>query len=138
MEHSYQEYPPHLVHHILQQYKPRVRGCGFDALATRYKIKGGGRLVKYWYDKWDGTEFSLIKHSGGDRRSILTPEEKKKHIYDFTSKKAKLEAPTYLEVKSNVEKKTGKRPSLATVKRDGKSLRITSKKRKRVPKSQGL
>lgn len=94
--------------------------------------------MKYWYDKWDGTEFSLIKHRGGDRRSILTPEEKKKNIYDFTSKRAKVEAPTYLEVKRNVEKKTRKRPSLATVKRVGKSLRISSKKRKRVPKSQGL
>jgi len=69
---------------------------------------------------------------------IDAPEEKTKHIYDFTAKRAEVEAPTYLEVKRNVEKKTKKRPSLSTVQRDGKSLRINSKKRKRVPKSQGL
>lgn len=72
--------------------------------------------MKYWYDKWDGTEFSLIKHSGGDRRSILTTEEKKKHIYDFTSKKAKVEAPTYLEVKAMLKRKQGRDPLLQQLK----------------------
>jgi hypothetical protein len=54
------------------------------------------------------------------------------------AKRSKVEAVTYPEVKHNVEKKTKKAPSLTTVKRAGKSHKITSKKRKRVPKSQGL
>ena len=116
MEHSYQEYSPHLIHHILQQYKPRVRGCGFDALATRYKIKSGGRLVKYWYDKWDGTEFSLIKHSGGDRRSILTPEEKKKHATTLHPRRPKSKRLLIWKSKAMLKRKQGRDPLLQQLK----------------------
>jgi hypothetical protein len=126
------------MHTILLQYKPGVRGNGFRALATKFRIKGGHKLISSWYSKWDGTELSLEKQSGGDKRSILTPKERKKHIYDFVDKKSKSEAVKYTEVKKNVEKKTNKRPALRTVQRNGKSLGITSKKRKRTLKSQGF
>ena len=137
MEISYSQYPPHLIHTILQQYQKGVRGKGFRALAKKYEVKGGHQLISFWYSKWDGTESSLKKHSGGDTRSTLTEKEKKVHIHDFIEKKSKTEAVTYPEVKVNVEKKTKKAPSLTAVKRIGKSQKITSKKRKRVLKSQG-
>lgn len=137
METKSVEYTPHFMHTVLQQYARGVRGYGFAALAKKNSIKGGGQLVSYWYKKWDGTESSLTKQSGGDVRSILTPKEKKKHIGEFVAKRSKVEAATYPEVKKNVERKTKKAPSLRTVQRLGKSLKITSKKRKRVPKSQG-
>jgi hypothetical protein len=138
MESSYSEYSPHLIHTILQQYKKGARGHGFRALAAKYNVKGGHKLVSFWYSKWDGTKTSLEKHSGGDRRSILTPKEKKKHVGDFIDKRSKVEAVTYAEVKENVEQKTGKAPALRTVKDYGKEFKVTSKKRKRVIKSQGL
>lgn len=109
MEKKYSQYPPHLIHTILQQYQPRVRGKGFKALASKYNIKGGHMLVKYWYSKWDGTELSLSKQAGGDKRSILTQKEKKSHIYDFIEKKSKKEAANYTEVQENVEKKPKKK-----------------------------
>jgi len=68
MADSYTQYDPHLKQTILQQYKKGVRGHGFQALANKYDIKGGAMAVPYWYNQWDGTESSLTKHSGGDRR----------------------------------------------------------------------
>ena len=65
MENSYEEYSPHLKHTILLQYKPGVRGSGFRALAKKYSVKGGHKLVSSWYSKWDGSESSLKKDSGG-------------------------------------------------------------------------
>ena len=137
MAESYTQYDPHLKQTILQQYKKGVRGHGFQALATKYGIKGGAPLVKYWHSQWDGTESSLMKQSGGDHCSILTPKEKKSHIFAFVNKKRKVDAPIYAEVKKNVEKKTKKVLTLRTVQRSGKALGITSKKRKRITKSQG-
>jgi hypothetical protein len=134
---SYNQYPPRFIHTILKQYKKGVRGSGFKALASRY-IKGGHKLISAWYAKWDGTIYSLTKQSGGDRRSILTPEEKKKYVYDFIVKKSKSEAATYQEVQKNVEKKTGKAPKPRTIRDYGEAAKITSKKRKRVLKSQGM
>ena len=138
MEKSYEKYPPHLIQTILQQYDPGVRGHGFLALAKKYNIKGGPKSISDWYSKWDGSESSLKKRSGGDRRSILTQKEKKKHVADFIEKSSKKEAVIYSEVKKNVEKKTKKSPALRTVQDYGKSYNITSKKRKRVLKSEGI
>ena len=68
----------------------------------------------------------------------MTSKEKKTHVGDFIEKRAKKEAVTYQEVKKNVELKTKKRPALRTIKDYGKAFNITSKKRKRVLKSEGL
>lgn len=138
MSTKYTSYSPNFIHNVLLQYRKGVKGYGFAALAKKNNIKGGKQMVSYWYSKWDGTESSLTKQSGGDTRSILTDKEKKTHIRDYVVKKSKVEAATYREVKKNVETKTKKSLSLTTVKRGGKSQNITSKKRKRVPKSQGL
>lgn len=138
MEKSYEQYSPHLMHTILLQYKPGVRGSGFRALAKKYNIKAGHVLISKWYRKWDGSESSLKKQSGGDVRSILTQKEKKKHVADFIEKSSKKEAVTYTEVKKNVELKTKKSPALRTVQDYGSSAKMTSKKRKRVLKSEGL
>jgi transposase len=137
METSYTTYSPHEMQNILQEYKPGVRGCGFKALSKKYNVIGGHTVILKWKKKWDGTEASLKKQSGGDARSILTPREKKVHIHDFATKKSKVEAVEYPEVKENVEKKTKKAISLRSVQKIGQSLRLSSKKRKRVLRSQG-
>jgi hypothetical protein len=138
MESSYGEYSPRLIHTILQQYKKGVRGQGLGSLVKKYDISGGKKLISYWLSKWDGTEDSLRKQSGGDKRSILTSREKKLHIRDFVDNRSKTEAVIYSQVKDNVEKKTKKALGLSTVQRYGKDLKISSKKRKRSLKSQGL
>ena len=88
MEASYSQYSPHQIHSILQEYKKGIRGHGFQALASKYHIKGGAPLVKYWHSKWDGTEISLKKESGGDQRSILTQKQKKRYISDFVTQRS--------------------------------------------------
>ena len=75
------------MHNILLEYKPGVWGSGFLALSKKYQVQGGSKLISEWYKKWDGTESSLRKQSGGDVRSILTPKEKKLHIRNFVTKK---------------------------------------------------
>ena len=122
------------MHNILLEYKPGVWGSGFLALSKKYQVQGGSKLISEWYKKWDGTESSLRKQSGGDVRSILTPKEKKLHIRNFVTKKSKVEAAIYPEVKKNVEKKTGKDISLRSVQEIGQAMRISSKKRKRASK----
>jgi hypothetical protein len=133
----YNEYSPHLIQTILKDYKRGVKGHGFEALAKKYNVKGGRKLIRIWYEKWDGTEESLEKHSGGDRRSILSPDEKKKHVSDFITKSSKVEAVVYSEVQENVKRKTGVDASITSVKRWGKSAKMSSKKRKRTLKSEG-
>jgi hypothetical protein len=136
MENSYSQYTPSFIHTLLKQYKPGVRGSGIRSLAKQYNIKGGHQLVSAWLSKWDGTLKSLQKSRGRPR--ILTRKEQKKHVVDFIEKKSKVEAVTYPEVKENIEKKTKKTPKLRTVQNYGKLENFTSKKRKRVTKSEGL
>src|SRR5438067_1092500 len=137
MTSHYASYTPSQMHKMLQEYQPGVRGHGFKALAKKFNIQGGAGLIRSWFRKWDGTEKSLIK-SSGDHSSILTEKEKKRYINDFITKASDVEAVTYPEVLANVEKKTRKRPSIATVRRYGKEFKITSKKRKIALESEGM
>lgn len=135
---KYKIYSPEEKQKILQEYQPKVRGKGFKALATRFKIKGGHKAIRFWYKRWNGSVDSLRKLSGGDRRSIFTDKEKKVHIKKFIDKAAQSDPVTYPEVKNNVELKTGKVASLTTVKKIGKQLNESSKKTKEVLESQGI
>jgi hypothetical protein len=95
---KYTSYSPSEMHEILKEYQPNVKGSGFKALATKFNVKGGAKLIRLWFRKWDGTENSLEKISGGDHRSILTEKEQKKHISKFTDKASDIEAVTYPQV----------------------------------------
>ena len=89
MSKLYEHYTPQEMQTILEEYQPGVRGKGIKALTKRYNVKGGHNLVKYWLSKWDGTPKSLENLSGGDCRSILTEQEKKKYVDRYVTKKAK-------------------------------------------------
>jgi transposase len=71
----------------------------------------------------------LEKESGGDRRSILSDKEKKTHILGFIAKRAKKDPADYREVQENVESKTGKQMAIKSIRRIGKELGVSSKKR---------
>ena len=83
MSTSDKHYSPQEIQSILEEHEPGVRGKGLKALAKRHNIKGGHNLVKYWLSKWDGTLKSLESVSGGDHRSILTDQEKKKYVDQY-------------------------------------------------------
>lgn len=134
---KYKIYSPDEKQKILQEHQPNVRGKGFKALATRFKIEGGHKAIRLWYKGWNGSVKSLRKLSGGDRRSIFTNKEKKVHIKKFIDKASQSDPVSYPEVKDNVERKTGKVASLTTVKKIGKQLNESSKKTKEALESQG-
>ena len=135
---SYRHYTPQEIQTILEEHEPGVRGKGLKALAKGHKIKGGHNLIKYWLSKWDGTVKSLENVSGGDRRSILTDQEKKKYVDRYITKRSKKDAVQYPEVKAHVENQTGKDISLPTVQRIGHQLGHTLKKVKRLLESEGM
>jgi transposase len=128
--------PPELKHFILTQYQYKRHGSGFDALAQRYGIAGGGRTVKDWYDRWDGTIESLKRKPGAGRPRLLGEEEVTQHITTPIRKKNRQSQPVhYRDVLQPLRENTGKRVSLRTVQRYGKenegmNLKRTIKKTK--------
>ena len=88
-------------------------------------------MVKYWLSKWDGTLKSLESVSGGDHRSFLTDQEKKKYVDQYITKCSKKDAVQYLEVKKHIEKETGKSISLQHTKN-------WASKRANIKKSQAI
>jgi hypothetical protein len=126
--------PTQLKQHILTQYRRNCRGRGFKELAQKYGIKGGGRAIKYWYDRWDGTPASLEHKSGAGRPTILSSEEVKQYITTPIKKKNRKSEPAhYTDIIRPLQEKTGKKVSLRTIQRYGKenegiNLRNTKKR----------
>ena len=69
---------------VVREYQPGVRGQGFAALAKRFKVENlvlAPKLVQSWWRKWNAGGRTLeALESGAGRRSILTENEKQKHI----------------------------------------------------------
>jgi hypothetical protein len=123
-------YPTHLKHRILTQYQPNCRGNGFKALAHNYGIKGGGRTIKYWYDRWDGTLESLEPKPSTGRPNILSSTEIKQYIGTPIKRKNRRSEPVhYTELIDTIGEKTGKRVSLRTIQRYGREKEGIKEKR---------
>jgi transposase len=122
--------PPELKQLILSQYQSNRRGSGFDALAQRFGIAGGGRTIKDWYDRWDGTVESLKRKPGQGRPRLLNPAEIAQHITAPIRKKNRRSQPVHdTDILQSLQERTGKRASLRTVRRYGKeNAGITSKR----------
>jgi transposase len=122
--------PPKLKHFILTKYQPHRRGSGFDALAQQYGIAGGGRTIKDWYDRWDGTPDSLKRKSGSGRPRLLSEEEVQQYITTPIRKKNRKHTPVhYKDVLQPLRENTGKSVSVQTVRRYGKeNVGINSKR----------
>jgi hypothetical protein len=137
-------YTPAFKHSILTLYSPHVKGSGFKSLARRFGIQGGGALVKYWYDHWDGTHASLERKPVHGRPAILHPVEIAKHITGRIRKSNRIPRPIhYRELADTIKKATGKTPSLQTIRRYGRvkagiTLRRTSKRTAHECKFTGL
>ena len=74
------EFTPQHKHSILTHYRAGVRGAGFDALARRFAVAGGGSLIRSWYAAWDGTPASLQQKGGAGRPHILSRAEVSRHV----------------------------------------------------------
>lgn len=128
---------------VVREHEPGVRGKGFQALAKRFKVGKSGpsaKLIQSWWRKWNagGRTLEALEAVLG-RRSILTENEKKKHILKFvTHKNSIAEAVDYKDVHANVVAKTNKEISLEQVQKIGKNeLDITWKQSTLVTPSDG-
>lgn len=122
--------PPELKQFILTKYQRNCRGHGFDSLAQQYGIAGGGRTIKDWYDRWDGTVESLKRKPGAGRPRLLSEEEVTQHITTPVRKKNRRSHPVhYTDILRPLQENTGKKVSIQTVRRYGKENAEIKQKR---------
>jgi transposase len=106
---------------ILQQHHAGVRGSGFDALATRYGIKGGGAEVLRWHRRWDGTPQSLEEGARSGRPRKLSTAEVQHHVAARIRRSNRAARPVrYTRLLPQVQAATGSDVSLRSLQRYGK------------------
>jgi transposase len=132
-------YTPAFKHRILTLYRRRQRGLGFGALASAYGVIGGRRTVQRWYAAWDGTVKSLNERARSGRPRTLTSAQSKQYIGSIVRRKNRTNEPVnYWEVYQFVRDRTGKNPSIRTIRRYGKEqLRLKWSRTKKVTQWEG-
>jgi hypothetical protein len=114
-------FTPQQQHNILTHYRAGERGAGFGALARRFDIQGGAKLVQRWHRRWDGTTASLEDESRSGRPRILSTAEVSRHVRaPILAANRAHRAISYPELLPRVQAATGKEPSLRTLQRYGK------------------
>lgn len=118
---------------ILKQYRAGVKGAGFDAIAARFAVDGGGRTLQRWHRRWDGTVQSLqSKHSPG-RPRILSRRQVRQYVrVPILAANRKRKAVHYTQLLPSVRQKSGKNLTVRTLRRYGKEqLRVKNKRTKK-------
>jgi transposase len=114
-------FSPQQKHTILLHYQVGVRGAGFDALARRFAVRGGGETIRYWYSKWDGTSQSLKDEKRTGRPRVLSSREVQQHVHAPILRANRSHRTIhYTKLLPSVQEKTGKNVSLSTLRRYGK------------------
>lgn len=117
-------------HLILTQYSPHQRGSGFGSLASRFGVAGGAGVIHRWYQRWNGTAASLKESSKSGRPRILNGREVTRYVeLPIRRKNRSHVAVHYPELRESVQLRTGKNPSLRTIRRYGKEERGIRQKR---------
>jgi transposase len=112
---------PNEKHNILLIYSSINNKHSFESLAHQYTIKGGGRVIQNWYHRWNGTPQSLERMRGSGRPSLLTAQQVNDYIRTPIRNKNRSSKPVhYPQIRSSVERQTGKQISLRTVQNYGK------------------
>jgi transposase len=118
---SMKQFTPEQKHEILLEYSPRSTTHNFAALAHRHAVAGGGRTIRNWFARWDGSVASLQHAKGAGRPRSLTAEEVQRHIIAPIRRKNRAHQPIlYSELQPVVEQETGKKVSSRTIRRYGK------------------
>jgi hypothetical protein len=125
-------YSPQHKHDILSLYRPRTRGCGFHALATRFAVRGGGSLLRTWYQRWNGTVQSLQPHHSTGRPRALTPSHVSRDIRaPLLAANRSHRAVHYTTLLDSARARSGTRVSIQTVRRMGQQA-LHAKQRRTV------
>jgi len=105
---------------VVEDYIENHSGPSFRSTARKFRIKGGHKTVKRWFDAYDGTLSSLDAEIRSGRPRILTPHEVNLTITTpIRRKNRSFQAVKYSDLVPFVEEVTGKTPSLSTIKRYG-------------------
>jgi len=101
---SMKQFTPEQKHEILIEYSPRSTTHNFAALAHRHAVAGGGRTIRNWFARWDGSVASLQHAKGAGRPRSLTAEEVQRHIIAPIRRKNRTHQPIlYSELQPAVE-----------------------------------
>jgi transposase len=120
---SMRDFGPGLKHQILSQYQAGVRGSGFDALAARYGVPGGGRTVQRWHTVWDGTPASLIAKKSPGRPRKLSRTLIYRHIVEPVRRANDAHRAIHFRtLHSRLQAATGVQCTLRTVQRAGHNV----------------
>lgn len=116
---------PHLnsqaKHHILLALPSRPRTTDFTKLARLHEVKGGRKVMREWWLRWDGTPQSLERREGSGRPRLFTAQEVHRHIRSpILAANRSHRAIHYPDIHPAVERKAGKNVSLRTIQRYGK------------------
>jgi transposase len=122
-------FTPQQKHNILAHYRAGVRGAGFDALARRFAVQGGGNTLRYWHQRWRGTPASLEDKPRSGRPRILSRAEVSRHVRaPILAANRAHRAVHYTTLLPAVKAKTGKELSIQTLRRIGKQLGAKQKR----------
>lgn len=114
-------YTPQCKHTILSHYRAGERGCGFAALARRFAVQGGARVISRWHERWDGTPQSLQHKKGAGRPRALSKREVQQHVHTPILRANRAhKAVHYSALLPPLQQKTGKELTLRTLQRYGK------------------
>lgn len=114
-------FTPELKHHILQQHSTNPDECSFAALAQRYGVKGGRKVVRDWWLAWDGTSASLQRKEGSGKQPLLSTAQIRRHIATpIRAANRAHRAISYTSLLPQVQAATGKQLSLRTLQDYGK------------------
>lgn len=115
-------YTPAHKHQILTHYCAGVRGAGFHALARRFAVRGGARLIQQWHARWDGTPQSLQRKAGSSRPRALSRLQVQQHVQrPIRAANRAQRAIHYSSLAQHVRAATGANVSDRTVRRYGKA-----------------
>ena len=130
---------PHLSadvkHHILLEYAPHDATRSFAALARRHAVKGGERVLRRWYQHWDGSPASLERKAGSGKARALSKAQVSRHVRaPLLAANRAHRAIHYPDLLPRVRAATGTEVSLRTVRRYGEE-ELGAKKRRGIKRT---
>ena len=119
-------------HSILTHLQSCCEGVTAEAIAAAHGVKGGSSTLRKWVKKWDGTVQSLQRKEVAGRPRALSRAEISRHIRaPILAANRSNRAIHYPSIHQAVQRKTGKRVSIQTVRRYGKQEAGVKQKRTR-------
>jgi len=122
-------FTPEVKHSILLEYCAGDNNHGFEALARRHAVRGGRRVVKRWFDRWNGTPQSLQEGHRTSRPRIVNAGKTSAIIKQSVGRaNRKHMAIDYVKVADDIRTKTEADVSVRSVRRWGREMGVQHKR----------